>query len=84
MSKRIVVMSQWKFMLLLAMGMSIPTGVAIALNAFGAIKRGGEEVLPMVLSDSFWVGVWVFLVGMVVLTMTGMFVKGESENEKTF
>ena len=79
MSKRIVVMSQWKFMLLLAMGMSIPTGVAIALNAFVAVKRGGEDVLPLVLSDSFWVCVWSFLVGMAILAVIGMFVKGDPE-----
>ena len=83
MSMRIVEISRWKFLLLLAVSMNIPAGVAIALNAFVAVKRGGEDVLPLVLSDSFWVCVWSFLVGMAILAVIGMFVKGDPDNEKT-
>ena len=79
MSKGVVVLPQWKFMLVLAVSISISAGVAIALNAFVAVKRGGEDVLPLVLSDSFWVCVWSFLVGMAILAVIGMFVKGDPE-----
>lgn len=78
-NNRLVVLPRWKFMLVLAMSMSISAGVAIALNAFVAVKRGGEDVLPLVLSDSFWVCVWSFLVGMAILAVIGMFVKGDPE-----
>lgn len=80
---KMVVLLRRKFLLLLAVSMNIPAGVAIALNAFVAVKRGGEDVLPLVLSDSFWVCVWSFLVGMAILAVIGMFVKGDPENEKT-
>lgn len=49
---KMVVLLRRKFLLLLAVSMNIPAGVAIALNAFVAVKRGGEDVLPLVLSDS--------------------------------
>ena len=83
MSNGVVVLPRWKFVLLLAVGISISAGVAIALNAFVAVKRGGEDVLPLVLSDSFWVCVWPFLVGMAMLAAIGMFMKGGPENEET-
>ena len=82
-ASKMVVLPRRKFMLVLAVSISISAGVAIALNAFVAVKRGGEDVLPLVLSDSFWVCVWSFLVGMAILAVIGMFVKGDPENEKT-
>ena len=78
-TSKMIVLPQWKFMLVLAVSISISAGVAIALNAFVAVKRGGEDVLPLVLSDSFWVCVWSFLIGMAILAVIGMFVKGDSE-----
>ena len=82
-ASKMVVLPRRKFMLVLAVSISISAGVAIALNAFVAVKRGGEDVLPLILSDSFWVCVWSFLVGMAILAVIGMFVKGDPENEKT-
>ena len=81
-ASKMVILPRWKFLLLLAVSISIPAGAAIVLNAFVAVKRGGEDVLPLVLSECFWVCAWVFLAGMAVLVMAGMFVKGESANEK--
>lgn len=78
-ASKMVVLPRRKFMLVLAVSISISAGVAIALNAFVAVKRGGEDVLPLILSDSFWVCVWSFLVGMAMLAVTGMFVKGDPE-----
>lgn len=66
MSKGVVVLPQWKFMLLLIVGMLVPVCAAVALCGVVMFKHCGGDAFPMIVSDCFWICFWGFVSAMIV------------------
>lgn len=67
MSKRVVVLSQWKFMLVLFVSMSLSSVVALALSTTVMLDLVDDTKFAAALAGISWIVVWVIIVELAIL-----------------
>lgn len=78
---KMVVLSKWKFLLVLFVSMSVSAGVAMAMGFAVMLEKLGEASLPEVVAEFIWIGILVVLLQVVILTCTGFLLKDKVGKE---
>lgn len=80
-TSKMVVLSRWKFLLILFVSMSVSAGVVMSMGFVVMLEKLGEASLPEVVAEFIWIGILVVLLQVVILTCTGFLLKDKVGKE---
>lgn len=80
-TSKMVVLSRWKFLLILFVSMSVSAGVIVSMGFVVMLEKLGEASLPEVVAEFIWIGILIVLLQIIILTCTGFLLKDKGRKE---